>query len=100
MLSIRLQRTGRKNDPAFRIVVCEHTEGPKSNSIVEKLGSHHPKTKVTEINAERVQYWISVGAQASGTVHNMLVTKGIVKGKKINVLPKKSAPKKVEAPAA
>ncbi len=79
------------------MVVTEHTAGPKSNSFVERLGSYHPKTKATEINAERVKYWISVGAQATGTVHNMLVTKGIVTGKKVNVLPKKTAPKK-EAP--
>ncbi len=82
------------------MVVTEHTEGPKSNSFVERLGSYHPKTKATEINAERVKYWISVGAQATGTVHNMLVTKGIITGKKINVLPKKTAPKKEESPKA
>jgi small subunit ribosomal protein S16 len=81
------------------MVVTEHTEGPKSNSFVERLGSYHPKTKAVEIKADRVKYWISVGAKATGTVHNMLVTKGIISGKKINVLPRKTQPKKEEAAA-
>jgi small subunit ribosomal protein S16 len=111
MLKIRLQRTGRINDPSYRVVVLEHTESTKSGSIVERVGTYDPKSKVKNLNADRIKYWISVGAQASGTVHNMLVSAGIVKGKKINVLPQKSPPKKegeeavtespkVEAPAA
>jgi small subunit ribosomal protein S16 len=82
------------------MVVTEHTSGPKSNTFVERVGSYHPKTKATDIKADRVKYWISVGAKATGTVHNMLVTKGIVSGKKINVLPRKTQPKKEEAAAA
>ncbi|MFM2415072.1 MAG: hypothetical protein RI911_765 [Candidatus Parcubacteria bacterium] len=79
------------------MVVTEHTEGPKSNSYVERVGSYHPKTKALDINADRVKHWLSVGAQATGTVHNMLITKGIMSGKKINVLPRKTQPKKEEA---
>lgn len=84
------------------MVVTEHTEGPKSNSFVERLGSYHPKTKAVDIKADRVKYWISVGAKATGTVHNMLVSKGVISGKKINVLPRKTQPKKEEdvAPVA
>lgn len=81
------------------MVVTEHTEGPKSNSFVERLGNYHPKTKAIQIDADRVKYWISVGAKATGTVHNMLVSKGIISGKKINVLPRKTQPKKEEATA-
>ena len=97
MLKIRLQRTGRINQPTYRIVVLEHTRGPKAGNIVEQVGTYNPKTKERTVNADRVKYWLSVGAQASGTMHNMLVTLNIVKGKKINVLPKKTAPKKEEA---
>lgn len=99
MLKIRLQRIGRTNDPSFRVVVTEHTNGPKSGRGVEKLGSYNPKTKVRALNAERIQYWLSKGAKASGTVHNMLVSAGIVKGAKVNVLPKKTVPKKEDAAA-
>lgn len=96
MLKIRLQRIGRINDPAFRIVVVEHTESTKSGNFIEKLGTYNPKTKQHTLNAERVKYWLSVGAKASGTMHNMLVSLGVVSGKKINVLPRKSPPKKGE----
>jgi len=82
--------------PTFRIIVTEHTEGPKTGNIVEKLGTYNPKTKERNLNGERIKYWLSVGAKASGTMHNMLITAGIIEGKKVNVLPKKSPPKKEE----
>ena len=94
MLKIRLQRTGRINDPSYRVVVTEHTNGPKSGRAVEKLGSYNPKSKERVLDGERIKYWISKGAQASGTMHNMLISAGIISGKKVNVLPKKSVPKK------
>ncbi len=99
MLKIRLQRTGRTNDPSYRIVVVEHTESPTTCSIVEQVGTYNPKTKVKNLVADRIKYWLSVGAKASGTMHNMLVSAGIVEGKKVNVLPKKTVPKKEEVAA-
>jgi len=99
MLKIRFQRTGRKNDPSFRIVVGEHTKHPKSGSHAETLGSYHPKTKETIINAEAAKSWIAKGAQLSGTINNLFISKGIIEGKKINVLPKKQPiVKEAEAP--
>lgn len=100
MLKIRLQRTGRINNPSYRLVVVEHARSTKTGSIVEQVGSYNPKSKVKNLEADRIKYWISVGAQATGTVHNMLVTAGIVKGKKVNVLPQKSPPKKEGEEAA
>ncbi|OGG62792.1 30S ribosomal protein S16 [Candidatus Kaiserbacteria bacterium RIFCSPHIGHO2_02_FULL_59_21] len=94
MLKIRMQRTGRTNAPSFRIVVVEHTESPKTGNVVEKLGTYNPKTKERTLNGERIQYWLSVGAKASDTMHNMLISAGIIEGKKVNVLPQKSPPKK------
>ncbi len=96
MLKIRMQRTGRINMPSFRIVVVEHTESTKSGSIVEKVGSYNPKSKERILDAERVKYWMSVGAKPSATVHNMLVSLGIISGKKINVLPAYKEPVKEE----
>jgi small subunit ribosomal protein S16 len=84
MLMIRFQRVGRRNDPAFRIVVVEKRSKPKSSGI-EILGSHHPKTKRTMLKNERILYWLSRGARASATVHNLLIAKGVLKGKKIAV---------------
>ena len=90
MLKIRLQRIGRKNDPSFRVVVIDSRHGPQSARYVEMLGSHSPKQHTTALKKERILYWIRQGAQVSGTVHNMLVTQSIIKGKKINVLPRKT----------
>lgn len=90
MLKIRLARIGRKNDPTFRVVVTEHTRGPKSGNHLEILGNYNPKIGNITLNGERIKYWISNGAQVSGTVHNILVEQGIIEGNKINVLPKKS----------
>lgn len=100
MLKIRLQRVGRKNDPSFRVVVTEHsTAAKKPGSFLEILGSYDPRKDVHTIHADRVKYWIERGAQLSGTVHNLLITAGIISGKKINILPKKTVLVKVEEAA-
>lgn len=90
MLKVRLQRVGRKNDPAFRVVVTDSRKGPKTRNYIELLGSYNPRQKTVSINGERIKYWMSVGAQASNTVHNILVNEKVIDKKKINVLPKKS----------
>ena len=89
MLKIRLQRIGRKNDPSFRVVVTDSRRGVGSARYVEIVGTHNPKQHTTVLKAERILYWLGKGAQASGTVHNMLITHKVIEGKKINVLPKK-----------
>lgn len=99
MLKIRMQRTGRINQPSFRIVVTEHTAGPKAGKYVERVGFYNPRSKEKSLVEERIKYWMSVGAKPSDTVHNMLVSAGVVKGKKINVLPRKSVPKQEESAA-
>lgn len=100
MLKIRLQRIGRKNDPSFRIVVTDSRKGPKSGKYIELLGSYNPRQNFLNIKGERVSHWISNGAQVSGTVHNILIKEGIIQGKKINVLPKKSPVVKEEGKPA
>lgn len=85
MLIIRFQRVGRRNDPAYRIMVCEKHSKPHTDGI-EILGSYHPKTKETALKAERILYWLSKGAHASSTVHNILVTKGVIQAKKVSAV--------------
>jgi small subunit ribosomal protein S16 len=87
MLKIRLQRVGRINSPSYRVIVAEHARGPKTGNFVEVVGTYNPKTKERALKADRIKYWISVGAQPSDTMHNMLISAGIITGKKINVLP-------------
>lgn len=94
MLVIRFQRVGRTNDPAFRIVVTEKRSKPKSGGV-ELLGSYQPKTKHTVLKNERILYWLSRGAKASPTVHNLLISKGVLSGKKISVVRVKKEEAKV-----
>ncbi len=90
MLKIRLQRIGRKNDPAFRVVLTDSKNATKSGKFKEILGSYNLKKGEVLFKADRIKHWISVGAQASDTVHNFLVSQKVIEGKKKNVLPKKS----------
>lgn len=96
MLMIRLQRVGRRNHPEFRVVVTEHTRGPKSNDFVEIVGSYNPHADTVALKGDRIKHWLSMGAQASDTVHNILIKQGVIEGKKRNVLPKKTVPQKEE----
>ena len=96
MLMIRFQRIGRTNDPEFRIVVLEKERAAKAGNIVELLGTYNPRSKALTLNEERVKHWISMGAQPTGSIHNLLINKKVIDGKKINVLPKKTPIKKEE----
>lgn len=96
MLMVRLQRVGRKNDPSFRVVLTDSKNSTKSGKFLEVLGSYNARFGKPEIKADRVKYWVSVGAKVSPTVHNLLINEKVTSGKKINVLPRKSPPKKEE----
>ncbi len=101
MLMIRFQRIGRTNDPAFRIVLVEKERAAKTGRVNEVLGTYNPKSKALNLKEERIKEWISKGAQLTGSIHNLFISKGLIQGKKINVLPKKTVPKKEEvAPVA
>jgi small subunit ribosomal protein S16 len=97
MLAIRLKRVGRKNDPSFRIIVQESRRSPKkAQGVVEYVGSYDARKGTPQVNADRVKYWMSKGAQPSETVFNILVDAKVVEGKKVNALNKKSPQKKTE----
>jgi len=96
MLKIRLKRVGRKHDPSFRIIVTEKHLGPKSGKYIENVGFYNVQKGDKQVDGERIKYWISKGAQVSPTVHNMLISEGVLEGKKINVLPKKKPIEKAD----
>ena len=87
---MRLQRVGRKNDPAYRIVVTDKRTGVGSDKHVDRLGSYNPKLNHIQLDAEKAKDWLSKGVQPSGTMHNILVSQKVIDAKKINVLPRKS----------
>lgn len=78
MLVLRLQRTGRKNLPTYRIVVTEHTAPIKSGER-EILGHYLPAQKdpIFSIDTERTAYWISKGAKPSDTLARLLKRSGV-----------------------
>ena len=100
MLMIRFQRIGRTNDPAFRIVVLEKERAAKAGNIVELLGTYNPRSKALTLNEEQVKHWLSMGAQPTDSIKNLLINKKVIEGKKVNVLPRKSPVKSEEAIAA
>jgi len=82
MLVIRLSRMGKKKQPTYRVVVQEKTRDPWGTSIAI-VGHYNPRSKETSLKADNIKDWISKGAQPSPTVHNILVTTGIITKDKV-----------------
>lgn len=84
MVKIRLARYGKKKQPSYRLVVSDARKDTLG-TYIENLGSYNPTVipKQITIKADRVKYWLSVGAQSSPTVHNLLISEGIIEGKKV-----------------
>jgi small subunit ribosomal protein S16 len=95
MLMIRMQRIGRKNDPAFRILVLEKTSSPKAGTYTDQLGTYNPKTKALTVAADRLKDWMSKGAQLSPSLQNLLIEKKVLEGKKTAVIAKSKLEKNV-----
>ncbi|MFA6588317.1 MAG: 30S ribosomal protein S16 [Patescibacteria group bacterium] len=100
MVSIRLKRVGKKGSATFRFVVSDKrkdTIGP----ALEILGSYNPHVNppAIQVKADRVQYWLSKGAQPSASVHNLLVTAGALKAEKV-IVAKAKKPKEEVKPEA
>jgi small subunit ribosomal protein S16 len=78
VLAIRLARFGKKKQPFYRIVVLDKRK-PRNGRTVEVIGTYDPLKNPSLINldAERVKYWLSVGAQPSDTVRSFLTAQKI-----------------------
>ena len=101
MLTIRLQRTGRKHEPTFRVVLTDSKNGPKSGKYLKNLGWYDTRLKndaTKQLDVEAIKGFVSNGAKLSVTLHNFLISQKVITGKKINALPKTS-PIKKEVPA-
>ena len=70
---IRLTRTGAKKKPYYRVVVIEKGRA-RDGRFVEIVGHYNPRTNPAELvlNRERIEYWLSHGAQPSDTVRSFL----------------------------
>ncbi len=80
MVKLRLKRFGRRHRPYFRLNAMD-TRTPRNGTSIEELGTYDPiekdATKAIAFNADRVKYWLSVGAQPSETVTSLLKKSGI-----------------------
>ncbi len=79
MLKIRLRRMGAKRRPSYRIVIAD-SRSPRDGKFIEIIGLYDPLTDPATIrlNEERAQHWLSVGAQPTETVRNILRRAGLV----------------------
>ena len=73
MLAIRLRRAGSKKRPFFRVVVAD-SRAARDSSFVEILGHYNPRTKpaLVDVNKERVDYWLGMGARPSDSVRTLM----------------------------
>jgi len=81
MLIIRFSRVGKRNHAQFRVVLTEKSAAVKSKPI-EVLGGYNPHQKISSLKEDRIKYWISQGAQLSDSAYNLMITQGIIEGKK------------------
>lgn len=108
MVRIRMRRMGRTHRPFFRINAVDK-RSPRDGRIIEQLGWYDPlqkdATKAIKLESERIKYWLSVGAQPSDTVADILAKHGLIDadkwaGKRAQRVKKKVADAKKAADAA
>src|SRR3954463_1760180 len=80
-LAIRLTRGGAKKRPYYRIVVAD-SRAPRDGRFIEKLGSYNPllakdSPERVKLDSDRIQHWLSVGAQPSDRVLRFLDAAGL-----------------------
>ncbi|RPI60123.1 MAG: 30S ribosomal protein S16 [Planctomycetaceae bacterium] len=79
-VKIRLKKFGRRHRNCFRLGVMDE-RCPRDGRVIEELGTYDPSNKAPEkqvvLIRERIEYWLSVGAQPTETVADLLVKNGI-----------------------
>ena len=101
---IRMKKLGRSHQAFFRICAVDK-RAPRDGRVLEELGTYDPRVQETDaraiLNAERVDYWLSVGAQPSDNVAVLIKkygTNGTHAAAQKTALEKLSAPKTVPDP--
>ena len=76
-VKIRLKRMGKIRAPFYRVVVAD-SRTHRDGRVIEEIGKYHPteNPSLIEINSERAQYWLSVGAQPTEQVRVLLKLTG------------------------
>ena len=76
-VKIKLQRLGKIRAPYYRVVVSD-ARSRRSGKAIETIGRYHPKNEpsLIEVDSERAQYWLGVGAQPTDPVQHLLEITG------------------------
>ena len=76
-VKIRLKRLGKIRAPYYRVVVAD-SRTKRDGRVIEEIGKYHPteEPSVIEINSDRAQYWLGVGAQPTEQVAALLKLTG------------------------
>ncbi len=77
-VKIRLRRMGAKKAPFYRVVVAD-SRYPRDGRFIEEIGFYNPVSEPVQlkIDDERAKYWLSVGAQPTDTVKDLLKKSGV-----------------------
>jgi small subunit ribosomal protein S16 len=90
MLSIRMQRTGRRGHAQYRLIVQDSRFSPTSGRVVAYLGNYDPHTKQAAVNGEKVSKYLDNGAQPSDRVAKLLQKEGIKLPAWVKISPEKT----------
>lgn len=77
MLSIRMQRRGRKGHATYRVVVQESRKSPTSGKIVAHLGNYDPHAKTANLVKDKAEFYLKNGAQPSERVVKLFTSEGV-----------------------
>ncbi len=96
MLKMRLQRRGKNKYATYRVVIADR-KAPVKGRFIADVGAYNPHTNSFTVQQADVTKWLGQGAQPSATVHNLLVTHGLLKAEKVTIW--RPPVKPAEAPA-
>ena len=77
MVSIRLQRTGRRHQARFRMIVQDSKRAPTSGRVIANLGFYNPHTKEHGVDLEKAKVYLEHGAQPSSRVVKFLISQDV-----------------------
>ncbi|MFT6658590.1 30S ribosomal protein S16 [Maritalea sp.] len=82
-IKIRLARGGSKKRPYYHIVIAD-VRAPRDGRFIERVGAYNPMLSKDDegrikLDQERIQHWLSVGAQPTDRVHRFLDAAGLLK---------------------
>jgi small subunit ribosomal protein S16 len=75
---VRLTRVGGRKNPIWRVVVADQ-RSPRDGRVIETIGRYNAQVEPSEIvlDQERLEHWLSRGAQPTGTVKKLMRAKGL-----------------------